>query len=376
MLLGFRVTVRLFASIRMRFLHPAARFSGVFLFAAMCCVSPAWAAKRPTAPQAPETVPVFEFHSGFWVNLHHFLYLQGRARNLAKESATPTTLADRQDFPAAASTEGLTAEQLRAWNAAVDAYAAEWSVRDLQLNIDMAVVNNRLGELENCADISGKNRAECKADLRADVTTALEEAAPVYRAKWWNEQDRANRAWIAAAAPLVRRMGVGVSEQLATIYQTAWPREATRVDVVWSLGPLGAYTTLNPVHVTVASSDPRNQGTASFEVLFHEASHALAGELNQAIARECRQEGKPIPRELWHAVLYYTAGEITRRMYAETSRFSGGASGSDYTSYADRNGLYDKDWNQYRTVIDLYWQPYLDGKASFDKAIARMIAAL
>jgi hypothetical protein len=377
MLLGFRTVLRLFVSIRMRFLHPAARFPGVFFFAAMCCVSPvAMAANRPAAQQPPETVPVFEFHSGFWVNLHHFLYLQGRARNLAKEPATPATLADRQDFPAAASTDGLTAEQLRAWNAAVDAYAADWSVRDLQLNIDMAVVNNRLGELENCADISGKNRVECKADLRADLMTALEEAAPVYRAKWWNEQDRANRTWIAAVAPLVRRMGVGVSEQLAMIYQTAWPREATRVDVVWSIGPLGAYTTLNPVHVTVASGDPRNQGPASFEVLFHEASHALAGELNQAIALECRQEGKPIPRELWHAVLYYTAGEITRRMYAQSSRFSGGGTGSDYTSYADRNGLYDKDWNQYRTVLDLYWQPYLDGKASFDKAIARMIAAL
>ena len=25
-------------------------------------------------------LPVFEFHSGFWVNLHHFLYHEARAR--------------------------------------------------------------------------------------------------------------------------------------------------------------------------------------------------------------------------------------------------------------------------------------------------------
>lgn len=75
-------------------------------------------------------------------------------------------------------------------------------------------------------------------------------------------------------------------------------------------------------------------------------------------------------------MLYYTAGEITRRMYAGSSRSSGAGGGADYTSYADRNGLYDKDWNQYRSVLEQYWQPYLEGKVSFDKAIARMIAAL
>ena len=27
------------------------------------------------------TLPAFEFHSGFWVNLHHFLYLQARIQS-------------------------------------------------------------------------------------------------------------------------------------------------------------------------------------------------------------------------------------------------------------------------------------------------------
>src|SRR5579864_2441345 len=33
-------------------------------------------AQEPSA--AEPTLPVFELHSGFWVNLHHFLYLQAR----------------------------------------------------------------------------------------------------------------------------------------------------------------------------------------------------------------------------------------------------------------------------------------------------------
>ena len=27
--------------------------------------------------EAPSAAPVLELHSGFWINLHHFLYLQG-----------------------------------------------------------------------------------------------------------------------------------------------------------------------------------------------------------------------------------------------------------------------------------------------------------
>jgi hypothetical protein len=145
--------------------------------------------------------------------------------------------------------------------------------------------------------------------------------------------------------------------------------------VVWAAGPLGAYTTLNPLHVTIGSGDPRNQGLASFEVLFHEASHVLAENVNQAIARACRDRGKPIPRDLWHAILYYTTGELARREYA-TARPPVEQATPAYTPYADRNGLYNQDWNRYHQLLQLYWQPYLDGKMTFEMAITRMVNAL
>ena len=52
------------------------------------------------------------------------------------------------------------------------------------------------------------------------------------------------------------------------------------------------------------------------------------------------------------------------------------AASSSYTPYADRNGLYNKDWSRYHDLLERYWQPYLDGKVTFDMAIARMISAL
>ena len=59
------------------------------------------------------------------------------------------------------------------------------------------------------------------------------------------------------------------------------------MDVVWYGGPYGAYTSLNPIHVTISSHDARNQDIYGFEVLFHESSHALAGGVTQAIAAAC-----------------------------------------------------------------------------------------
>jgi hypothetical protein len=213
--------------------------------------------------------------------------------------------------------------------------------------------------------------------LRPDLIQTLERAAPVYRAHWWAQQDRINRDWIAQVAPMIRKMGVELSSQLAEVYQRPWPSQRLRVDVVWYGGPFGAYSTLDPIHVTISSHDPRNRGVYGFEVLFHESSHALAGAVTAAIAREFRERDKPIRRDFWHALLFYTTGEIVRRDVeygSMTFTPEQTNSPSGYLPYAARFGLYSGSWEHYRGLLDLYWLPYLDGKVSFDTAMARLAA--
>ena len=278
----------------------------------------------------------------------------------------------------------MTPAEQTAWNAALTAYARDWSERDLLHNGDMTIVNNRLAEMESCADISAQGPPQCAAGLRADLVAALEEAAPVYRAHWWPQQDRENRAWTAAVSPLVQRMGSNLANQLIRVYQHPWPAGHLRVDVVWYAGPEGSYTSLDPTHVTIASHDSRNQGLSAFEMLFHEASHSLADGLNEAIARRCRDLDKPIPRDLWHALIFYTTGELVRREVAnlpapapaDAANSSASAAPAAYTPYAIRNGLYDHGWNEYDMAIERFWQPYLDGTVDFDTAIAHIINAL
>ncbi len=344
---------------------------------------------REAAQQTPETspasLPVFEFHSGFWVNLHHFLYQQARIR---KGQPSRSGGAQPPGLPvsgAQVSTEGLTPAERQSWTAALDYYSGDLANRDLLFNGDMVNINNRLAQLEGCAELSGRGSGECASGLRPELIAALERAAPVYRARWWPEHDQSNRSWVAFAGRLVRQFGAVLARQLSATYRADWPAGQMRVDVVFYGGPFGAYTSLDPVHLTISSSDPRNQGSAALEVLFHEASHSLAGAVRDAIARECRARGKPIPRDLWHALLFYTTGEMVKRALSAPESSAGHglgaaqgpAGGTDsYKPYAYRFGLYARGWAHYQHALERYWQPYLDGKAEFDTALARLVANL
>lgn len=330
------------------------------------------------APGMESRLPVFEMHSGFWVNLHHFLYLQARMlkgsastkgndRGAVAPDELPVSLID---FPAA---------EIRAWQDAVAFYSKDLANRDLLLNGDMEIINNQLSALEACPELEGKTSPSCKSGLRPDLVEALERAAPVYRGHWWGQHDRANREWIAAVTPLIEQMGVELSVRLAEVYERPWPSGRMRVDVVWYGGPFGAYTSLEPTHITISSHDPRNHGLYGYEALFHEASHVVGIGVNGAIARQFRDRDKPIPRELWHALLFYTTGEMVRREVAgEATLASNQQSGSSsgYQPYAARFGLYYGSWERFRALLDLYWRPYLDGKISFDTAMSQLASAM
>jgi hypothetical protein len=99
-----------------------------------------------------------------------------------------------------------------------------------------------------------------------------------------------------------------------------------------------------------------------------------------AIIRECRQRDKPIPRDLWHALVFYTTGEVIRTVLTSASASRNdkpkGSPGNGYDTYAFREGLYQRGWKNYLELLQRFWQPYLDGKASFDDAIARMVSSL
>lgn len=317
-------------------------------------------------------LPVFELHSGFWINLHHTLYYQARQRSAAAATATENSRLSGpvlQRAPGVAA--ALTPNEQHAWDDAISFYATNFASKDLQFTTELILLKNQLGEFDSCNELTGKKKKACDAGLPGKIGEILESAAPIYRAHWWADHDRANRLWVTRVAPLVREQGVGLSERLAGIYRTRWPKEKIRVDVSFYANAAGAYTTLDPLRVTIASGDARNQGAAALEVLFHEASHGIAEPVEAAIVRECHQRDKAIPRDLWHALIFYTTGEVIKPI------LSGDATDdAEYVPYAVRQDLYKRGWEDYLKLLTKYWQPYLDNKSTFDDSIARMVSSL
>jgi len=351
-------------------------------------------------------LPVFELHSGFWINLHHTLYQEARQRGAARNTRRENSSNRQAASSAPTAGSPLDAAEQKTWDAAVAFYASTYADKDLLFSTELVLITNQLGDFEDCDELSGRKKRICDAGLPASLTQALESAAPVYRTHQWPSHDRANRRWIAGVAPLVREQSVGLSERLADIYQTRWPKEKIRVDVSAYANTAGAYTTIDPLRVRISSLDTRNQGAEALEVLFHEASHGIAQPVQDAIIRECRQRDKAIPRDLWHALIFYTTGEVIRPiMVSQHSQMiaphqqpsdanvdghsprSGAAapgahadslpnSPNAYTPYAIRERLYERGWDGYLQLLTRFWQPYLEGKSTFDDAIARMVSSL
>jgi hypothetical protein len=180
-------------------------------------------------------------------------------------------------------------------------------------------------------------------------------------------------------APLVRQQGVGISQRLADIYQSTWPKEKIRVEVCAFANAAGAFATLDPLRVTISSSDARNQGTDALAVLFEESSHGIAIPVKDAIARECRQRDKPIPRDLWHAVILYTTGEVLRPVLDGPSPETEGTSVAAQKTKTPQvlvDKFAQRGWSDYVRLLSVYWQPYLNGKATFEDAVAHLISAV
>jgi hypothetical protein len=291
------------------------------------CASGPTPAPTPTPPAA---APLFDFHSGFWEDVHHRLHHAATARRPPAQPAAP------------------------AWTAAVAYYRQRFGARGGRglFDDDLIAIHRQLGGLGSDPHLTG---------LDPELTAILESAAEVVRADW-PAQDRANRAWIAAVEPLLARHGADLRAALEKAYGVPWPAAPIRVDVTSAAGSFGAYTIEGPPHIVISSRDPSYGGDASLEMLFHEASHVLVAPVEQAIAAASARLGRHPPDDLWHAVLFYTAGELARRVL-----------GDGYVPYARKNGVWQRAWN-IEAELERDWRPYLDGATSRDAAIDALVA--
>lgn len=319
----------------------------------------------PTAPVRAEASdsparPLFDFHSDFWVNLHHFLYMQA-VPDLPKKHLWPKLLTSVAMAPAdAQALAQLSPEERTAWRSAVTYYTDTLASRDLVDDEGLHAILTRLSAAASSTDLAG-------ADIPAPLKTLLLDVAPTYRRHFWSQHDAANRRWQAELQPLLEHHAASMRNALERIYETPWPRRPVRVDLSVYAGWAGAYTWES---VTLSGVDPRNQGLPGFEILFHESSHLLSDKMEQAIDGDAKTlsaddpaKAARVPRDLWHAVVFYTAGALT------AERFPG------YVTYAERNGQWKRgSWSgPVSGLIEQDWGPHIRGDVALKPALSKLV---
>jgi hypothetical protein len=305
------------------------------------------------APGAVAEVSNLRFHSAFWPNLHHTLYVAAWDRRTGTSGGR--RLAGKLPEPL----EGnLTTEERAAWDAAVAYYDRELASLDLLFSNRMSGAVRRA--MIEAGDAPGPG-------LEAAHQQVLEAAAPIYRKYWWPSHDRANRDWIADIVQRTREIEKEVTARLAALYETPWFADPVRVDIVRAANWQGAYAMTRPPHVTIASGDPDAEGWGGVDTVFHEVSHSLVLRIQQMLEEAARAAGKK-PGSLWHALQFVMTGEVVREALARRK--------IDFVPYVYRIGLFTGSWSSYRTPLEREWMPYIHGKISLQEAVKRLVAAI
>jgi hypothetical protein len=303
------------------------------------------------------TTARFEFHSDPWINLHHFLYQWAR-EDLGLVPGRPPV-------PERADLASLTAPQRVAWLDAVASYrksfGTRWHLDQENLRLNRGLLN------------LGGNLAAEPPDTMPGIGPVLRAAMPLYRKLWWPRHDRANRAWIATLVPILSRHEAGFVRLTNRIYNATWPETRLRVDVSAYFNSRAGYTSIDG-HIVMYSSDPASQNLYALEMLLHEVQHTrfVSDRIAsfEALAPAFQAAGAKQPENLWHALLFATAGEYVRSVSLAERR-------PEHKPYWIEQGFEKREgWSDLVPLVQKYWLPVVRGESSTPDAIAALARAI
>ncbi|MEK6333673.1 MAG: hypothetical protein AABM67_01915 [Acidobacteriota bacterium] len=298
---------------------------------------------------------IFIFHADeFWLNLHHFLYVLGRAQNKMRDSTREAVIHAPEDERQVLA--ALNANEQALWREAVGSYATGLSKKDLVFDAPLPEITNALARAGSAKSLAGIN-------VEPNVAAVLTKAAPVYRKGWWPKHHASNKTWQTEIESLVKKYGNPILKFIQKVYQMEWPAGGYNVHVSGYTNWAGAYSTDGNLLV-VSSLDQQVHGSTGLETVFHEGMHQWDSEVQQALRNQAERVGKRVPPGLSHSLIFFTAGEAVRRTVPGHER------------YADKFGVWQRGRIRDRDVLEEIWKPYLDGRGTRDQAFADLIRRL
>jgi hypothetical protein len=307
-----------------------------------------------SAPEENSTLRksrIFVFHSDeFWLNLHHFLYVLGRAANKTRDSSRAAVAEAPKDQEQGLAR--LTAAEQLIWREAVSSYANELSKKDMVFDDPLPRITNALARVGKAKSLG--------TTIDSSTAAILQRAAPVYRKAWWPKHHAANQAWQSAMQKLSDQHGPAVLAFITKAYQLSWPATGFHVHISGYTNWAGAYSTGGNLLV-LSSLYEAIRGLYGLEIVFHEGMHQWDDPVRLALEKEARRLDKPVPDNLDHALVFYTAGEAIRHVVPE------------HVSYAEKFGVWQRGWGPLKTIVVEVWKPYLDGNGTRDEAFGELI---
>lgn len=286
------------------------------------------------------------------MNLHHFLYVLGRAEAGEADAVRQAVAAAPED--ARRGLEQLSAAEREAWAGTVSTYAADVSRKDAVFDEALPALVAKLAAADDAPSLSD-------AGVDPAIAAVLERAAPIYRKGWWPAHRAANEAWGASMQPLIDAHGREVLAYITRAYGLPWPEEGCPVHDAAYTNWAGAYSTSGNL-LMMASLSKGNAGLYGLEITFHEAMHQWDEEIWESLLAHAREQKVRISGRIPHAMIFFTAGEAVRHAVPS------------HVTYAEAFGVWERGMGRFKPALDEVWKPWLEGRGTRDAALAAVAA--
>jgi hypothetical protein len=297
----------------------------------------------------------------FWLNLHHYLYVLGRAHNNASDAKEPAVASAPDDEKQGLSL--LSEEERQSWAVAVDSYARGVSQNTSFFQPPLATMTISLAKTGDVPDFPVTTWKQ------ADRET-LERAAPAYRKAWWPRHRAMNERYVAELQRSIDRDGPAIVAYLGRVYGLEWPSRPYPTHVVAYSIWQGAFSYTGRLLILSSNPNEQNDRFYPLELAFHEAMHQWDDKVSAMLRAQATARGVAVPVDLSHTLVFATTGEAVRRIHPE------------HVPVIDARDIWSKPLSGSRLpakrlqpAIQEVWKPYLAGRGSRDEALNAIVAA-
>lgn len=258
--------------------------------------------ERPCVDHILYTTEHLDFHSNFWINLHHYLYQ--KAKRIKQNKADTPNPWDAEQ----AIIDSFSPVQKQVHQTAINYYQEH--MIELSLLWDLSLLNAQLSLFQGF-NIDNK-------PYQSTLFKVLNDVAPIYRQKLWPLHHQKNLAVLKAHQSDLTASEAQVIKKMEHFSGKNWPsRNTTRVDLTAYANWAGAYST--PLgYIYISSLDPDLKTSAFVEIVWHEAAHVLfdwESPIQQFVHQNKGDADNRTYRNIWHSVMFYLSGQAVKEYY-------------------------------------------------------------